>query len=106
MAKLYFRYGTMGSSKTANALMTRFNYIERGYHVLLLKPALDSRDAGGIVRSRIGLTAEAVLFQPGSVIRTLLDEYERTLPAHARSAALLWTRRNSPRRSRLTSSAI
>lgn len=41
MAKLYFRYGAMGSSKTANALMVRYNYIERGRNVILLKPRIE-----------------------------------------------------------------
>ena len=35
MAKLYFKYGTMGSSKTAQALITNFNYKERGWFPLL-----------------------------------------------------------------------
>ena len=54
MAKLYFRHGTMGSSKTANALMTAYNYYERGKDALLAKPKLDTRDIG-VIRSRIGL---------------------------------------------------
>ena len=41
MAKLYFRYGAMGSSKTANAIMVEYNYHERGQRVLMLKPRLD-----------------------------------------------------------------
>ena len=40
MAKLYFRYGAMGSSKTANALMVKYNYEERGQKVLIAKPAI------------------------------------------------------------------
>ena len=44
MAQLYFKYGAMGSSKTANALMARFNYEERGQKTLLVKPRLDQRD--------------------------------------------------------------
>ncbi len=59
MAKLYFKYGAMGSSKTANALITKFNYEERGMRVWLIKPALDDRDGATAVRSRIGLVAEA-----------------------------------------------
>lgn len=59
MAKLYFKYGAMGSSKTANALITKFNYEERGMRVWLIKPALDTRDGVGAVRSRIGLEAQA-----------------------------------------------
>lgn len=56
-AKLYFRYGSMGSSKTANALMVRFNYAERGQQALILKPQIDFRDGSAIVKSRIGLSA-------------------------------------------------
>lgn len=59
MAKLYFKYGAMGSSKTANALITKFNYEERGMRVWLIKPSLDDRDGVNTVRSRIGLQAEA-----------------------------------------------
>ena len=59
MAKLYFKYGAMGSSKTATALITKYNYEERGMRVWLLKPAADSRDGAFILRSRIGLVSEA-----------------------------------------------
>ena len=55
MAKLYFRHGAMGSSKTANALMVDYNYYERGKRALLVKPQLDDRDGVGIMRSRMGL---------------------------------------------------
>ena len=67
MSKLYFKYGAMASSKTANALMTRFNYEEKGNRVWLIKPDLDNRDdytdENGVrvtvVKSRIGLSAVA-----------------------------------------------
>ena len=55
MAKLYFRYGAMGSSKTANALMVDYNYYERGKQALLVKPQLDNRDGEGMISSRMGL---------------------------------------------------
>lgn len=58
MAKLYFRYGAMGSSKTANAIMVRHNYLERGQKVLMLKPRLDNRDGDTAIGSRCGLTCE------------------------------------------------
>jgi len=58
MAKLYFRYGAMGSSKTANAVMVQYNYRERGQQVLMLKPKLENRDGATVVRSRCGLVAE------------------------------------------------
>jgi thymidine kinase len=54
MAKLYFRYGAMGSSKTANALMVAYNYRERGKLPLLAKPKIDTREIG-VMHSRIGL---------------------------------------------------
>lgn len=61
MAKLIFRYGAMGSSKTANALMVRYNYLEKGYQAYLLKPATDTRDGKDTIKSRIGLHAECEL---------------------------------------------
>ncbi len=57
MAKLYFRYGAMGSSKTANAVMVQYNYQERGQKALMLKPQLDNRDGERVVGSRAGLFA-------------------------------------------------
>lgn len=57
MAKLYFRYGAMGSSKTANAIMVQYNYHERGQKALMLKPKLETRDGEKTVRSRSGLSA-------------------------------------------------
>ena len=65
MAKLYFKYGAMGSSKTAQALITKFNYEERGMKVWLIKPATDTRDGAEMLRSRIGLEkpADAVISQ-------------------------------------------
>ena len=58
MAKLYFRYGAMGSSKTANAIMVRHNYLERGQRVLMLKPRVDNRDGETMIASRSGLRCE------------------------------------------------
>ena len=62
MAQLYFKYGAMGSSKSANALMARFNYEERGQDTLLVKPRLDTRDGDHMVRSRIGLEHPCIYF--------------------------------------------
>ena len=64
MAKLYFKYGVMGSSKTAQALITKFNYEERGMRVWLIKPQIDSRDGEGVVKSRAGLSSPAYVFPP------------------------------------------
>lgn len=59
MAKLLFKYGAMGSSKTAQALITKYNYEENGLKVWLIKPSTDTRDGATIIRSRIGLEAVA-----------------------------------------------
>ena len=64
MAKLYFKYGAMGSSKSAQALITKFNYEELGMSVWLIKPSVDTRDGAGTVKSRIGLRAEARVITP------------------------------------------
>ncbi|MDO4531483.1 MAG: thymidine kinase [Bacillota bacterium] len=95
MAKLYFRYGVMGSSKSAQALITKFNYEEQGMRVWLLKPAADTRNGVGKVYSRIGLeqaadavTAEMDLFhifrdrerEFNDVI--IVDEAQFLQPAH------------------------
>ena len=63
MAKLYFRYGAMGSSKTANAIMVQYNYHERGQNALMIKPRLDSRDGERIVGSRSGLSAPCIYME-------------------------------------------
>lgn len=74
MAKLYFKYGAMGSSKTANALITKFNYEERGMKVWLIKPSVDVRDGADVVRSRIGLSAQADIVTPDI---NLFEEYKK-----------------------------
>ena len=63
MAKLYFRYGAMGSSKTANAIMVQYNYQERGQKALILKPRLDTRDGERVVSSRCGLSADCAYIE-------------------------------------------
>ena len=63
MAKLYFYYGAMNSSKTAKALMTHFNYEEVGQKALLCKTEADTRDGAKIIRSRIGLEMECILLK-------------------------------------------
>lgn len=74
MAKLYFKYGAMGSSKSANALITKFNYEERGMRVWLIKPSTDTRDGAGIIASRIGLSAKADIISHEESIIAMLDK--------------------------------
>ena len=76
MAKLYFKYGAMGSSKTAQALITRYNYEENNMRVWLIKPSADVRDGVDILRSRIGLEAKVDVMTPET------DIYERFAKEH------------------------
>jgi thymidine kinase len=78
MAKLYFKYGAMGSSKTAQALITRFNYMELGMTVWLIKPSTDTRDGADIIKSRIGLEARAHIITPE---QNIAEEYKKQ-PQH------------------------
>ena len=64
MAKLYFKYGAMGSSKTAQALITKYNYEENDMKVWLIKPSADTRDGVQLLRSRIGLVAAVEVMTP------------------------------------------
>ena len=70
MAKLYFKYGAMGSSKSAQALITKFNYEELGMLVWLIKPSIDTRDGADIIRSRIGLQCSARVITPEEDVKT------------------------------------
>mgnify|MGYP000944890621 FL=1 len=69
MPKLYFRYGCMGLSKTANALMVKFNYEEKGYKVALMKPSVDDRDGVDIIKSRIGLQSKTIVISKAEDIK-------------------------------------
>lgn len=85
MAKLYFKFGAMGSSKTAQALMTKFNYEEKGKTVWLIKPSTDTRDdkrdENGelvtVVKSRIGLYAPAEAVRGSDSIKELFARVTR-----------------------------
>ena len=83
MAKLYFKYGAMGSSKTAQALITKYNYEENDLKVWLIKPSADTRDGAQILRSRIGL--EAVV----DVIPPEVDIYARFLGKKVRNCNVI-----------------
>ena len=74
MAKLYFKYGAMGSSKTAQALITKYNYEENDLNVWLIKPSADVRDGAQILRSRIGLEAVVEVISPETDVYTLYQQ--------------------------------
>ena len=92
--KLYFRYGAMGASKTANALMVAFNYSNLGKDILLLKPSIDTRFGQNIIKSRCGLEREVdFLLEKDTVIRekiqslnnihcVIIDEAQFLQPNH------------------------
>ena len=77
MAKLYFKYGAMGSSKSAQALITKFNYEELGMSVWLIKPSIDTRDGKSAIRSRIGLHQEADAIQPEADLCALYRQMDK-----------------------------
>ena len=83
MAKLYFKYGAMGSSKTAQALITKYNYEENGMKVWLIKPSADTRDGAQVLRSRIGLEATVEVIPPET------DVYARFLGSRVRSCDVI-----------------
>ena len=71
MAKLYFKYGAMGSSKTAQALITKYNYEENDLKVWLIKPSADTRDGVDLLKSRIGLQAQVEIIPPATDVYEL-----------------------------------
>ena len=77
MAKLYFKYGAMGSSKTAQALITKYNYEENDLSVWLIKPSADTRDGQQVLRSRIGLEAMVEVIPPDMNIYDRFRETKR-----------------------------
>lgn len=83
MAKLIYYYGTMASSKTANALITRFQHIQVYEEVWLIKPEIDTRDdifkdgkRKAVIKSRIGIEAEAEILRAHESFK---DFYNRML---------------------------
>lgn len=81
MAKLYFYYSTMNAGKTTVLLQSAHNYRERGMRPVLLTPALDDRAGRGRIRSRVGLEAEADVFEPD-------DDLHATVRARAAEAPI------------------
>lgn len=98
MAKLYFRYGAMNSGKSTALLQAAYNYEERGQHVLLVKPAIDTKGASQ-VESRLGMTREVdILLAPDDDARQVIaaacarlvrDAAEALVPGEHRVACLL-----------------
>lgn len=77
MAKLYFYYASMNAGKSTTLLQADFNYRERGMSTMLWTAALDHRGEGKPIHSRIGLQADALLYEPAT------DLWEAVVPHHA-----------------------
>lgn len=89
MSKLYFRYGAMNSGKSTALLQAAFNYEERSQHVLLAKPAIDSKGDRKIV-SRLGVTREVdFLVEPKDNLRTLFKSHRSDFSDGKEIACLL-----------------
>ena len=80
IGKLYFRYGTMGSAKTAMLLTTAYNFEERGMAYLCLKPVVDTREKKNVIRSRIGIERECKWIYPETDLYDMVKViFEQTL---------------------------
>ena len=79
VAQLYYKYGTMNSGKTIEILKVAHNYEEQGKPVVIMTSALDTRDAFGVVSSRIGMRREAVAIDDEMDIFAFIEKIERIL---------------------------
>ena len=86
MAKLYFYYSAMNAGKTTTLLQSAYNYHERGMRTLILTPTLDTRAGQGVVASRIGLKARALVFAGED---DLLDTVRQDIAAHGQLDCVL-----------------
>ena len=74
-AKLYYRYGVMGSSKSLRLLVTAHDFDEKSIPIIVLKPSIDTRDGGNKVKSRVGLERDSVEISPDTDIYHAVNEY-------------------------------
>ena len=78
MAKLYFCYAAMNAGKSTTLLQASYNYVERGMHTLLLTSGLYAEDGIGLITSRLGISAEAELYDPDDDLFSYIrDEADR-----------------------------
>ncbi|MFH8249283.1 thymidine kinase [Microbacterium sp. B2969] len=88
MAKLYFRYGAMNSGKSTSLLQAAYNYEERGQHVLLAKPEIDTKGADEI-SSRLGVTRPVdFLVAPGDDLRAVFAEHRARVRREAAASLI------------------
>ena len=79
MSKLYFRYGTMGSTKTLNLLTTAYNFEERNINFICLRPSVDNRDGADIIKSRVGIERKCEVVKPDTNVFELIRNKNYTL---------------------------
>ncbi|WP_304422827.1 thymidine kinase [uncultured Duncaniella sp.] len=78
--KLYFRYGTMGSAKTALLLTTAYNFEERGMRYVCLKPIVDTREKTNVIHSRIGIQRECRwIYHESDIYEMAQQMFEETM---------------------------
>ena len=80
MAKLYFYYSAMNAGKTTTLLQSAYNYRERRMNTLVLRPSIDDRHTAAVVRSRIGLEANAVCFKKDDDLLEITEESHQKKP--------------------------
>lgn len=80
IGKLYFRYGTMGSAKTALLLTQAYNFEERKMQYLCMKPIIDNREKENVIRSRIGIERKCTwIYAEMDLYEYLKNMFEKTL---------------------------
>lgn len=78
MAKLYFRYGTMGCGKSIDLLKVAYNYEERGKKVMIITAGIDDRYEVGKITTRIGLNKDAHVFLSDTNLYSLCKSLDYT----------------------------
>lgn len=82
MAQLYFYYSAMNAGKSTSLLQSSYNYNERGMRTVIFTAEIDNRFAQGKVSSRIGLSAEALLYSPSTNMAELIKKQNNEQKVH------------------------
>ena len=81
MSKLFYLFGSMASAKSLRLLTTAYNFEEKGIQIMVLKPALDTRDGEGIIRSRAGLERKCIMIDNEINLYKAIKAYKNVLAA-------------------------
>ena len=74
MAQLYFYYSSMNAGKSTHLLQSSYNYQERGLATAIYTAKIDDRFAQGKIVSRLGIEADALLFDDSSHLLAEIDK--------------------------------